>query len=322
MITSIEITRFRGIREGKLEDLTPLVVLVGPNGCGKSSVLDALFIGGSLNGQQAVNSVRERHKGVPHKGRWLAWRADVRNPAQLTIGTSAGASETWTIMFERDGSYTCCCRPTEALEKQLVEQGFRVSVRPRTERLEGIPDIRLVEPTAFEDYPPLHQLYTEAANAGRKQEAKAIIKELVSGRPDLEILTEGDTPVIHLVFEDHSVPVAFAGDGLYSLVRLGLALASRPDGTVLVEEPEAHQHPAAIRHTVRAIWAAVRRDIQVILTTHSLELIDAIVAESSPGDVERLCLYRLELENGKLIAVRVPGPDVVFSRTEVEKDLR
>ena len=33
VISSIEITRFRGIREGKLEDHTPLVVLVGADWC-------------------------------------------------------------------------------------------------------------------------------------------------------------------------------------------------------------------------------------------------------------------------------------------------
>lgn len=40
MIKSIAITRFRGIVQGALGSLTPLVVLVDPNGCGKSSVLD------------------------------------------------------------------------------------------------------------------------------------------------------------------------------------------------------------------------------------------------------------------------------------------
>ena len=43
MIRSVEIKNFRGIQDGKLEDLTPLVILVGPNGCGKSTILDALL---------------------------------------------------------------------------------------------------------------------------------------------------------------------------------------------------------------------------------------------------------------------------------------
>lgn len=47
MIHTVEIRGLRGIREGTLNQLTPLVVLVGPNACGKSTVLEALFMGAS-----------------------------------------------------------------------------------------------------------------------------------------------------------------------------------------------------------------------------------------------------------------------------------
>ncbi len=47
MIRSVEIKGLRGILDGKLDDLTPLVVIVGPNGSGKSTILDALLIGAS-----------------------------------------------------------------------------------------------------------------------------------------------------------------------------------------------------------------------------------------------------------------------------------
>ncbi len=47
MINSIEIKNFRGINDGKLEKLTPLTILVGANGCGKSTVLQSLLLGAS-----------------------------------------------------------------------------------------------------------------------------------------------------------------------------------------------------------------------------------------------------------------------------------
>ncbi len=149
-----------------------------------------------------------------------------------------------------------------------------------------------------------------------------MIAEVVPRVKDLEILTEGDMPIVHLVFEDYSVPVAFAGDGVYSLVRLALELASRHQGVVLFEEPEVHQHPAAICQTVRAILAAIRRDIQVVLTTHSLELIDYILAESTDDDLGKLSLYRLQLDDGALSSYRMPGSEVEFARSQIEDDLR
>jgi predicted ATP-dependent endonuclease of OLD family len=300
VISSIEITRFRGIREGKLEGLTPLVVLVGPNGCGKSTVLDALLIGASPKTAEAARCTLQRHRGVTPGWRWFAWRANVREPAKITVSTQEGTSRTCQLEFQRGD----LARATLILKQEVV------------------PEIRLVEPRVFDGAPPLHQLYTRAVEHGRRNEARAIITDVVPRAKDVEILTEGNTPVVHLVFEDHSVPVAFAGDGVYSLVRLALELASCPEGAVLLEEPEVHEHPAAIRQAMRAVLAAVRRDIQVILTTHSLELIDALLAESSDEDLERLSLYRLQLEDGKLISVRMPGPEVAFSRQQVEDDLR
>src|SRR5216684_2837246 len=43
MIGSVEITNFRGVREGKIEGLGPLSILVGPNNSGKSTCLEAMM---------------------------------------------------------------------------------------------------------------------------------------------------------------------------------------------------------------------------------------------------------------------------------------
>ena len=139
---------------------------------------------------------------------------------------------------------------------------------------------------------------------------------------NVEILTENAEPILHFVFADHSVPATLAGDGIQALLRLSLALSASGGGIALLEEPEVHQHPGAIRRSARAILAAVRRGIQVVLTTHSLELIDSLVAESLDEDLARMSLYRLILEDGVLKSSRLDGPDICFSRTTVEDDLR
>jgi len=304
VISSIEIRRFRGIRRGKLENLTPLTILVGPNGCGKSSVLDALLIGASENPQDAMQRVVQRHPGVTGGTRWFMWRAKTADPALVQVTTDAGATR--KCKLELPGPTSLSCR----------------AVDPGKVTFEGVKEIRLLGPHGFGKQVPLYELYAQTVQQGRRNDANAIIGHVVPGMDHLEILTEGDTPVLHLVYEDHSVPVALSGDGVHALVRQCLELASRPEGVVLFEEPEVHQHPGAIWQTARAILAAVRRDIQVILSTHSLEMIDAVVAESSEEDVAKLSLYRLELENGKLITVRHEGSEVEFSRCQVEKDLR
>jgi energy-coupling factor transporter ATP-binding protein EcfA2 len=339
VISSIEITRFRGIREGKLEDLTPLVVLVGPNGCGKSTVLDALLIGASPTPAEAVVRTVRRHYGVQQGPLWLFWRGKTQNPPEVVVMSAKGPGRRCRLNWEalssaeqrgKEARIDCLVDwpgtpriSSKSCAATFARRSRHDECKGGTVRgLDDVSDISLIETHRDERQAPLHELYSGTTRTGRQGEARAIIAQLIPHMRDLEILTEAGTPIVYLVYEDCAVPVALSGDGIHALVRVTLELASRPRGVVLLEEPEVHQHPGAIRQTMRAVLAAVRRDIQVILTTHSLELIDALLAESSDEDLEKLSLYRLELEDGRLISVRKPGPEVAFSRTEIEKDLR
>src|SRR5215813_2248125 len=83
MIRSIEIKNLRGIQDGKLEDLTTLTILVGPNGCGKSTILDALLIGASPTPGSAI--VHVASKRTSREARWLFWRAGQDGNAVIRI---------------------------------------------------------------------------------------------------------------------------------------------------------------------------------------------------------------------------------------------
>ena len=334
MITSIEITRLRGIREGKLADLTPLVVLVGPNGCGKSTILDAMLIGASREVARNIGRAVSRHPGVRQGVRWLFWRLGTHGAPQIKIATNGKHERSCELSSteppERGHCDVRCkidigdgAKVHSANVRFPVSGKFGVLGEPPCHwPVDEFPGVRIIEAHREDPERPLHDLLTETIEQGVFDHAMVITAQVVPDVKDIRILTEGENPIVQLVYDDHSVPVALSGDGVYSLLRVSLILATYPQGTVLIEEPEVHQHPGAIRQSVRAILAAVRREIQVVITTHSIELIDAILAESSDEDLEKLSLYRLQLENGSLISHRLPGAEVAFSRTEVEKDLR
>ncbi len=333
MIRSIEIKNLRGIREGKLDDLTPLVILVGPNGSGKSSVLDALLIGGSPNATQGVHLSTARNACLARTPRWLLWMSGGQGPSKTTVYTQGGnpracelslggkpATPKFVFRVAQPGS-----APSPAAKQTahiMLAPGNRwVGEEPRVP-LSDLPSVDIVAAYSPEESLPLHQIYSKVVQLGLREKTNEIIRDVVPGMTHMEILTEGDTPVMNFVFEEYSLPAELAGDGVHALLRTCLELASRPGGVVLLEEPEVHLHPGAIRKSAKAILAAVRREIQVILTTHSLEFIDALVAEASDEDLEKLSLYRTQLDDGVLKSSRLPGPDVAFSRTEIKDDLR
>jgi energy-coupling factor transporter ATP-binding protein EcfA2 len=369
VITRIAIERFRGIEKGEVTGLLPLTVLVGSNGSGKSTVLDALLIGASHSPGDAIGRAVQRREELARGARWLFWRAGgeavlettddhgLVRKSTLTIGRTVSAELTGRL-HDAPGPYAqidCQIRigPPHALVSRTAfgtnnAYAFTVGPRPlaparpkkgrplplrssarakqrETEAMEALrnsPEIRFVEPRPGAKHTSFHNLYTQVVQEGKYDDALAVAKAIVRDLSRIEILTPDDMPMVHLVFSDYAIPLAAAGDGIKCLLRLAFELATRKGGLVLIEEPEVHQHPGAIRQSAEAIVATVRRGVQVVLSTHSLELIDAILASSDPDDLERLCVMRLKLDRGALQSTRTGGSDVAFERSQIDQDLR
>ncbi len=331
MLKSIKILGFRGIATGELTDLAPLTVFIGPNGCGKSTVIEAAFIGISPRTDEAIAQVVRRHEGGQTSPLWLLWRMGESSSAEITVKLDNG--DVRVCQLERDWGVSW---PTTQIKFTVFDGGgsrgnaYLTFVQNKLVQqtslnfhaLDDVRDVRLIEGYYRHEQRPLHTAYTEAVRSGHRQEALAYIGEVLPGLANVEILIEGETPILHLVLEDGSIPVTLVGDGIQSLLQFSLQLAAAGPGLALLEEPEVHQHPSAIRQTAKVIWAAVRRGLQVMLTTHSLELIDALLAEAKNADIEKLSLYQLRLDKGALLSHRRSGPDVAFARGEVERDLR
>lgn len=351
MLSGVRIEGLRGIRSGHLAEISPLTVMVGPSGSGKSTILDALLIAQSGSPGDAIGRVIRRRAELPGGGPWLFERR--RPDARIETEGDAAAARACLLTWNP--------HPTEDLVRSLPEreQGRRPieidcdivaalgRFRSRTvisagneyrfdlqgldassdrRRFQTEADVWLCEPAAGANHAPLHRVYTDTQRQGRLDGVVALLQEVLEGVTDLRLETIEDEPVdkpiVSLVYGFGTVPVAGAGSGVYSLVRLALDLAALPGGLALVEEPEIHQHPAGLLRTAKVLHATARRGIQVVVSTHSLDLIDSLVVEASPEDLERLCVIRLVLDDGTLRCSRYPGPMVATAREDLGEDLR
>jgi len=188
----------------------------------------------------------------------------------------------------------------------------------------------MIDHREHRDQIPLYELYTKVIESGDRDAINKLIENVVPNYSNIEILTERTTsssnvtPIVHIVFKGTrgSIPVSLAGDGIHALIRMAMEI-QLSDGLALIEEPEAHQHPATIRQVAKAIYASVRKNNQVVLTTHSIELIDALLdAATEPGDLDKMSVFWVTLNDGELKSVRIPGEDVAFERENLGKDLR
>ncbi len=338
MITSIEIENLRGIRSGRLVGLTPLTILTGPNACGKSTVLDALLIATSPTPEADLGRSVHRH-WVLGGAKWLL--GDHESPAKLKIETSDDGTK-----WHRELKWWENCE--DDLRDRLITEGARQPfstiafnedwqddarggmtafsadnkyVYNTTGRgLSQVAAVRLVDP----GIPiPLHRTFASAARTGRRDDVYDLLSALVPGFERLEILVEDDdTPVLYITSAGRSVPLGLAGDGVQAFVQLALEIAVVPAGLALVEEPEVYQHPKAIWQAAQVLLANMRRGVQIVLTTHSLELIDALLAEAAGDDLEKLSLFNLLLKEGELTSGHRAGDEIAFARQTLENDLR
>jgi predicted ATPase len=351
VITSVRLERFRGIREGTLDGLAPLTVLVGPNGSGKSSILDALLIAGSANPADAIGRSVKRRAAAEPAAAWLfhrmtqtssivvttdeetrtiylQWRDDVftrlltASPGRLPFPSTSGAVEANLVVRKHNTTTPVETRHWVAFSDT---NEFQTNGPNGLTGGEPAPGVELVDLRgAALGAEPLHDILSRALRRGAKKPVIELLKEVLPPDfEDLQVATEKSIPSVHLVTRSGSVPVSHAGDGIRGLVRVALALGAQESGVALVEEPEVHQHPAALRQTARALVAAARRGIQTIVATHSLELIDEMIAEASQKEfTDSLAVLRLSLTDGVLSSVATRGAQLLSARTQVEVELR
>lgn len=352
MIRSIQIEGLRGITEGSLQGLGPLTVLVGPSGAGKSTVLDALLIAASSSPGDGVGRVIKRRPELQRGAPWLFARGGsdariviegdgfVKRTCKLSVGTPTNAlwqvvppndrtSTTTTIHDDITSSKHGKLRAQTVVSAKndywfdLATHGDSLGLTAFTGELRA----RLIEPAAGANHEPLHRIYSKATSEGGLGQAVSVLQEVVAELKDLRVLTfedaTGDTPILHLDFGAYTVPVAGAGSGVYALVRLALELAATHDGVALIEEPEIHQHPRALHQSAKVLHAAAARGVQIILSTHSLDLIDSLVSTADDAALERLRVIRISRsDEGRLRHSTFQGKEVAEARNEMGEDLR
>ncbi|MCP3964125.1 MAG: AAA family ATPase [bacterium] len=353
MITSVEVENLRGIRQGKLEALSRLTVLVGRNGSGKSSLLEASLIAASrvpAIGAGLVVQSRQQYNGA----RWLIHGGGGRDrpPARLAAVLLGGERIERELVWDNYLAVDVMSRALANRGAPRPYSAFRIHRRhpplenpsnpdPTTENfsIAGMAADNQFEPFDAEGKDPkglafrlvqphstqaLHDLFSMALEQGRKRDvlehAKALVPELV----DLDILTEAGVPWLALDLPGGPVPATLSGDGVLAALRIVFQLAAA-EGVALIEEPEVHQHPAGLARVTLAIVTAVRLGLQVILTTHSLELIDHLIAHLTDEELNHddfLTVTRVRLESGMLHATSSVASEVAQARAEIEEDLR
>lgn len=300
MLSSVKTSGFRGIDHGAEIQLAPLTILLGPNGSGKSAILDALLIGSHPSPAEAVGRA-VRRRGLTDSARWLLHRADPDKEARIDVSTQTTARRT-QLRFREDNTVDIPNHPGpfRSIDIEAAPEPPAGGVSVSSVQFAGddfytygihrghplpvlVRYVHLIDSFERYDAIALARAYDGLLREGRLGATTALVTKLVPHAKELRIgVDAANAPLLYAVFDGDrgAVPLGLAGDGVKLAVRASMGLGRSREGLVLLEEPDAHPHPAAIWLLAKAIVEAVRAGIQVILGTHSLELVDALITES------------------------------------------
>jgi len=183
--------------------------------------------------------------------------------------------------------------------------------------------MRFVDVEAVRATGSLEDAYTRVEQAGRLQDVIRALRGSMPGLTDLRILKVESDFVLHTFTEGRPpIPAFLAGDGFKRFLSIASAAGEAADGVLLLEEPESFQHPRYLRELAARLRATAARGAQVVLSTHSIELIDLLLGEEGSPDDAWPTVHRLRLIDGELRAVAVSASDARTLRHELVEDLR
>ncbi len=352
MITSVSIENFRGVREGKVEGLAPISILVGPNNAGKSTVLEAIGAVGFGADAGKVARFLIRRGGPPLDA--LA-RVVGRSANRSSIAIAGDTNLTMTIAIDSSNlgasSYEYAVRTVRIPDEGLIEPYSRIAVRstnpthssqseayidvlgkcstaiPKVGDASSAPfrmsfvDVEVVRATGA-----LENAYTHLEETGQLQKVIKALRRSMPGLADLRILKvsrAGTDFVLNTFFDEGPpVPAYLAGDGFKRFLQLAAVALDTPRGVVLLEEPESFQHPRYLEELATLLLLAAREGTQIILSTHSFELIDLLLHAPEAEGQSYPAVHRLRLHEGKLRATSLPRENALLARDELLEDLR
>lgn len=350
-IERVTIRNLRGIREGSVEGLSPLSVLVGPNNAGKSTVLEALLVAHNGFDAQAVWKTLLRRGGPVHHAAQHVLHGAAREAVVGVEGVASRASTVvlsmpeapdaervrearsegltaslWPLRVEtraaRDGAISLAASLTfvDASGRFAKNSVLQQGEAPPAGGLASFVDVDAVRaPGALED------AYSRLESRRRVARVVRSLQRAMPTLSDLRILKVESDFVLHAIHGDAPpVPAYLAGDGFKRFLEVASAVYAAVDGgVVLLEEPESFQHPRYLGELATVLRDAASLGAQVVLSTHSLELIDLLLLGPEDGPAALLpTVHRLRLTYGVLRAVPVPGERARYAREALAEDLR
>lgn len=309
MINSAEIINFRGYARAKLTECRRVNLIVGENGSGKTSLLEALFLaaGGSVEIALRLRHIRGfdiGFTGSPVEIEEALWRDlfhKFNRKAQVSISLQGTEyrNRALTIKFN-DPSVSVHPVVKKAKSDGVVEdtpitfdwigpKGRRAVVKPvvKDGKIELPSAVTTPEETYFfsanQGYSAIEtaRRFSELSKTSREEQVLARLRQHFEMVTDLSIELIAGMPMVcaKLANMPEKVPLNLISSGMSKLASILFAIASRTGSVLLIDEIEN----GIYYRRLPIMWESLldfckSTDSQIFASTHSGECISAAAA--------------------------------------------
>ena len=331
MYKQITIEGLRGIKHLKIEDFGRVNLFVGKNNCGKTTLLEGIFLlTGPTNAQLPlrINTFRDFNIIDENSWRLIFNKLDVNTTIKIS-GELEKPKEKRNLIIKPNLKTVATIAKT-TINKETID--IKDSYSGLSPTIDGLileyslingkaKKPKKITTTVFmkgsgievdipKDYKELVRgvfinAKTISGDMGRRfnniqitKRTNRIIKLLRQIEPSLDNLSLGTDGIIYCdIGLDRLIPINIMGDGMFRLLSIILAISDTQNGVVLIDEIENGFHHSSQEILWDAIFKSAKEfNVQIFATTHSIECVKAFSSSYSQqvqnSDIIRL--YRIE----------------------------
>lgn len=323
----LTIENFRGIERLKIPDLKSVNLLVGKNNCGKTSVLEALFLlSGMSNPQLSVNIhffrdlILENDEDFSYMFRDLDFNIPIAISARLNnkkrkLTINPLYADYIPRRIEKQGipksdtlpASTSVVRLVEGLDFKFQSDLNRqfnatISLKEKERHIKGKYKENL-RCSFINPKTSMNQIDKRIEGLLIQKKLDSVIAILQGIEPQVLDIRMGAGGMIYVdVGRKNFFPINIMGDGMRRVLAFLATISDMRNGVVLLDEMENGLHYSSLAVLWKAIFAACKDyNVQLVATTHSYECIESFsktYQEIEPkGDEIRL--FRIDREDDK-----------------------
>lgn len=311
----IRIENFRGIESLMINNIKQVNLITGRNNCGKTSILEAVFLLTGMSNPQlpvAVHAFRDLLLTDDEDFSYLFNKFDISNNPKIN-GKSDSQERTleikaiyslFTELSKRQMFSTVSRRRIGGLNLTFnlgKEETFEAEIRLKQNKSKYHPDYKEKLIAAFINPKIIMNDIDRRLDAVLvRKDLGTIIDSLKEIEPKLLDIRMGAGGMVYAdIGMDRLIPINIMGDGIRRILAMLAAISEGKNGILLIDEIENGLHYT----TLSILWKAVLKaasdnNVQLFITTHSYECVQAVAKtyQDQKAAVEKdfISLFRIE----------------------------